>query len=221
MAIALRPYRGPLSAAEMGQRTTLSETTRLRFLEVGQELPDRCARHGRTAVTRIDTQQRLHQGARGQVESTWWSSYRWGLTRYAGTPATTVHVYGRWPLCRSCAWLHRILTALALGLGASGPLALCVLFLAVQAGVVTEVTLPMVLAFFPGWLPGALALALTLHARGARPARVRPMTTTAHFTLRAHPDFAAALDAGHPNSHVDTRSPLGDDESHRSRGQSS
>ncbi|WP_063038443.1 hypothetical protein [Nocardia grenadensis] len=196
--IALRRYRGPIGVVEYRRRTDFSETPLPRFLEVAQELPDRCARHGRAAVEHIDTQLRLHQGARGQVESTWWSSYRWSLTRYRETPTTTVHVHGRWPLCRSCARLRRVLTALAYCLGLAGPIALCVFFLAAQAGVVRSVSLPVVFAFFPGWLPCALALALTLYTRGRRPARVRPMTSTANIIVRAHPDFAAALGAGQP-----------------------
>ncbi|MFD4406771.1 hypothetical protein ACFWPH_28810 [Nocardia sp. NPDC058499] len=140
-----------------------------------------------------DSELRLHQGARGQVETTWWSSFRWGLVRYRVVPSTTVEVSGRWPMCRTCIRHRRTLEFIAYCLGLAGPAALAVLFMAAQAGVVRSVTLPMVLGFFPGWMPCALALALTLYARGNRPARVRPLASAAAMTVRAHPDFAAAL----------------------------
>lgn len=192
--IALRRPRGGMTLREYSWRTGELEAQRTLTLEVGQDFPDCCARHGRRAVEYRDSELRLHQGARGQVETTWWSSFRGGLVRFRMVPSTTVEVSGRWPMCRTCVRYRRVLEFFAYCLGLAGPVALVVLFMAAQAGVLRSVTLPMVLGFFPGWMPGALAVALTLYARGNRPARVRPLTGATAMTVRAHPDFAAALD---------------------------
>ncbi|NKY37699.1 hypothetical protein HGA13_32215 [Nocardia speluncae] len=192
--VALRRHRGGMTLREYSWRTGELDAPRTLTLEVGQDFPDRCVRHGRKAVEYRDSELRLHQGARGQVETSWWSSFVWGLARYRMTPSTTVQVSGRWPMCRTCVRYRRILEFIAYCLGLAGPVALAVLFMAAQAGVVRSVTLSMVFAFFPGWIPGALAVALTLYARGNRPARVRPLTSATAMTVRAHPDFAAALE---------------------------
>ncbi|WP_280506987.1 hypothetical protein [Nocardia flavorosea] len=197
--IALRRERGKIVLREFEWSTADAIGAPARFaLELAQPLPDRCARHGRPAVRHIDTEMRMHTGFNGSpVETSWWSSFleSWLTHDPSWGPSTVGEVSGRRPMCARCMRQRAILHGIAYCLGLAGPLALVVLFLAAQAGVLQSVSMPLILAFFPGWLPGGLAVALTLYARGNRPVRARPLTSASAMTIRAHPAFAEALAA--------------------------
>lgn len=166
----------------------------IRNLEIAQRLPALCARHGRRAIEYIETELRLHQGHRGQVETTWWSSFRWSLLDYQPTmPSTSLQVRGRWPMCRFCVAQRHFLESIAYGIGVAGPAAFVILFFAAQAGALQSVPMPLILAFFPGWMPCGVGIALSLHNRGNRPVRVLPVTSASSMTIRAHRRFAAAV----------------------------
>lgn len=53
----------------------------------------------------------------------------------------------------------------------------------------------LALAFMPGWFPGLLIAAYAANERATRYVRVRPIHNNTEIVLRAHPAFAAAMDA--------------------------
>ncbi|MBF6455243.1 hypothetical protein [Nocardia cyriacigeorgica] len=53
----------------------------------------------------------------------------------------------------------------------------------------------LALAFLPGWFPGLLMIAYVIHERSTRYAEVQPILSETDIVVRAHPAFAAAVEA--------------------------
>ncbi|MEV4127290.1 hypothetical protein [Nocardia sp. NPDC049707] len=121
--------------------------------------------------------------------------FLWGLLDYRSGPRTNTELHGDWSVCKLCAWQRRVLHSISLSIVFSGVAAIIVLCLAAQAGVVTSIAMPVVLVFFPGWLPGALILAISAAGRATRYVRIRPIVDAATVVIRGHPIFAAAVAA--------------------------
>ncbi|WP_405161912.1 hypothetical protein OG203_37250 [Nocardia sp. NBC_01499] len=182
-----------MSALELQARAGRTAVPGYLALEVSRPLPDVCARHGRLAVERRSGVVRFHEGTHGRVQSTWATNFFWGLRHYRRTPESNTELSGDWPVCKRCIWQSRVLRLIGYVFALSGIVAIVVLWMAAQAGVVGEVSMPVVLIFFPGWFPCGLVVAASAFGRATRYVRIRPIVDRTTVVIRAHPNFAAAV----------------------------
>ncbi len=106
------------------------------------------------------------------------------------TPNTTLH--GEWPLCGKCVRRADVYRGICVALVSVGLLAIAGIFVAMQVGV-ERIPPAVVIAIFPGWLPFGLVLATLAYDKSTRFVSVRPIVDLTSVTIRAHPNFAAAL----------------------------
>ncbi|WP_433662258.1 hypothetical protein ACQPW1_08935 [Nocardia sp. CA-128927] len=195
--VRLRRCREPLPHTKLLYRDSVARTVDPLELELAQELPDLCSRHGRPASARkpirvpfYDTKQhpRFH---RTSVEN-WHSRVL--------SPMSTILV-GDWPVCDRCERSgrnSRRIAAVLAAVMAANLLILTILIVAAWAGYKADfqtVVEPLVWAFFPGSIPlGACAVLLLLRS-GTQPAVFRPIYDERFAFVQAHPRFRAALQA--------------------------
>lgn len=191
--VPVRTSTRPMSGLEFGSRTGRSATPGYLALEISQPLPEVCARHGRPATERRTGVVRFHEEAHGRVQSTLSSKFLWGLGHFRGLPDTDTELYGEWPLCRRCVRQSQLLRQISYVLALSGIVALIILWLMAQAGTMRQVPLPVILALAPGWFPLGLIVAAAAFGRASRYVRIRPIVDRTTVTIRAHQNFAAAI----------------------------
>ncbi|WP_433191781.1 hypothetical protein ACQP1G_23865 [Nocardia sp. CA-107356] len=164
-------------------------------LEIAQDLPDTCSRHGRLAVSRqrfracfYDTKQhpRFHRTAVVRVASKQLA------------PMSTILV-GAWPVCDRCERerrTYRRAASILLSVMAANLAILTILIAAGWAGIKFETAVgPMVWAFSPGSIPLGLVAAVWLFRRSTEPVMFRQIDDEQFALVQAHPGFAAAMQA--------------------------
>ncbi|BDU08021.1 hypothetical protein GV791_24735 [Nocardia cyriacigeorgica] len=167
-------------------------------LELEQPLPDVCSVHGAPAVDRWSAVVVFRRTARGVEQESPGVSLREfasGLFRFGyHSPPVVGDLHGEWPVCRRCVrrttalrWIARTLIALGLPL-------LPALFIALQLGT-DRIHPAWVLAFFPGWFPVGVLIAMLIYQAAKQFIRFRPIDTPDSITIRAHPAFADAVAA--------------------------
>ncbi len=165
-------------------------------LELTEPLPQVCTEHGLPAVEHR-SRPIVFQGSRGEREQATPGavarSIMAGMIPFfkgPSTPNTTLH--GEWPLCSKCLRHSHVYRGISVALVSIGLIAIAGIFVASQVGV--ERIPPWVfVAIFLGWLPFGLSLAMLAYDKSTRFVSVRPITDLTTVTIRAHPNFAAAL----------------------------
>lgn len=165
-------------------------------LEPSRPLPRVCARHGRPAEEHEVGDVRFHDSLRGGlVQSRFISTWFATLINFGTPPPTTMKVLAEWPLCPRCVQRSRLLRVLAAVLALSGAFGIVAVWTASQAGATAETLKPFALGLIPGWFPFGLMIAGYLYARSGASVRIRRIEHRSRIVVRAHPDFAAAIDA--------------------------
>lgn len=165
-------------------------------LELTEPLPDVCTEHGLPAVEHR-SRPIVFQGSRGEREQATPGAVARSVMAGAlpffkspSTPNTTLH--GEWPLCSKCVRRSHLYRGICIALVSIGLIAIAGIFVASQVGV-ERIPPAVVVAIFPGWLPFGLVLAMLAYDKTTRFVSVRPITDLTTVTIRAHPNFAAAV----------------------------
>ncbi|WP_433663060.1 hypothetical protein ACQPW1_13550 [Nocardia sp. CA-128927] len=195
VSVPVRTSTGSMTALEFQARTGRGAVPGYLALELSRPLPDVCCRHGRPAVERRPGVVRFHQGTHGRVQSTWATSFFWGLRHYRRMPEGNTELHGDWPVCKRCLWQTLVFRLIGYVFALLGIIAAVALWMAAQAGIIKEIPMLVVLIFFPGWLPCGLVVAASAFGRATRYVRIRPIVDRATVVIRAHPNFAAAVAA--------------------------
>ncbi|WP_405162855.1 hypothetical protein OG203_42410 [Nocardia sp. NBC_01499] len=197
VTVTLRRCREPLPRTERLYQDVVTRTVEPLELEIAQELPDVCSRHGRAAVARApirvcfyDSKQhpRFHRV----------SVANWPTKQLS--PMSTILV-GDWPVCDRCERAGRRarrIAAVIAAVMAANLLTLTILIVAAWAGYKADfqtVVEPLVWAFFPGSIPIGVCVVLMLLGRGTEPAVFRPIYDERFAFVQAHPHFRKALQA--------------------------
>ncbi|WP_345494174.1 hypothetical protein [Nocardia callitridis] len=191
--VRLRRCREPLAHTKLLYQDRASRSVAPLELEIAQDLPDVCSRHGRHAVSRkpirmcfYDTKQ--HPRFPRMIVENW-------PTRQL-SPMSTILV-GSWPVCDRCGGSSRRLRQTAAALGVAMVLnlfTLIALLIAGRIGLDVHAAIrPMVWAFFPGSIPiGLCAVALLLRT-GAEPVEFLPIDDERCAVVRADRRFGDAV----------------------------
>ncbi|MBF6344255.1 hypothetical protein [Nocardia cyriacigeorgica] len=194
--VPVQPRYGMETVADMLRMSNSREWRDLFSLELQRPLPDVCSAHGRPAVDRWDKVITFRRTSRGVEQQ------GLGVTlRGMGTdlfklginiPPVAGDLHGEWPVCRACVrratllrWFARFLIVIGLPL-------LPALLIALQLGV-DRIHPAWVVAFFPGWFPFGLFIAMLVYQAAAQFIRIDPIDGPDSITIRAHPAFGAAI----------------------------
>ncbi|WP_280235142.1 hypothetical protein [Nocardia cyriacigeorgica] len=209
IAVPVQPRYGMETGFDMLRMSNSREWRELFSLELQRPLPEVCSAHGLPAVERWNKvilfrrtprgieQQGLGVSLRGLGSGIVKSGYR--------VPPVAGDLHGEWPVCATCVrrttllrWLGRILIVIGLPL-------LPALLIALQLGV-DHIHPAWVVAFFPGWLPIGLLTATLVYQAAGQFIRFEPIVDADSITIRAHPDFAAAVaeQDAEPDQRADT-----------------
>ncbi|MEU7140911.1 hypothetical protein ABZ942_15775 [Nocardia sp. NPDC046473] len=195
--VRLRRCREPLPHTERLYQNVVSRTIEPLELEIAQELPDVCSRHGRPAVARkpirvcfYDAKQhpRFHRIAVAN----------WPTKQLS--PLSTILV-GDWPVCDRCAGAARRARRIAAVIAAVmtvNLLVLAFLIVAARAGLMTDfqaAVRPLAWMLFPGSIPIEICVLVLLLHSGTEPAVFRPIYDERFAFVRAHPHFRKSLQA--------------------------
>ncbi|WP_227998673.1 hypothetical protein [Nocardia australiensis] len=171
-------------------------------LEIAQEIPDVCSRHGRPAVSKMRFRTTFyntldHPRHPGKPTSSRFDD--------RAAPASTLLV-GDWPICDQCErsnrWCRRIAAILAYVMGA-----ILINFVVVCAAGWAEITpewarnigeivvIPLALAVFPGTIPIGLLVAMLFFRKTTQPVTFRPIDDEKFVFVQAHPGFRDAMRA--------------------------
>ncbi|NEW25387.1 hypothetical protein [Nocardia cyriacigeorgica] len=196
VAVPVQLRYGMETVSDMLRMSNSREWRDLFSLELRQPLPDVCSEHGRSAVDhwkKVITFRRTSRGVEQQglgvtLRGLGADLFKLGIN----IPPVAGDVHGTWPVCAACVrrttllrWLARIVIIIGLPL-------LPALFIANQLGV-DRIHPAWVAAFFPGWCPLGLFIAMLVYQAAAQFIRIGPIENPDSITIRAHPDFAAAV----------------------------
>lgn len=179
-------------------------------LKLADGLPDLCARHGEPAPQRIekDFDFRPRQPGLRSKNFRWvqrTTLYEIAFLLHAfylvatfrnkdANPASTV-LEGEWPVCAKCLrrkniWQYFGHSVLLAGVGL-----LIAIFIEIQISTSDHLPVPLVVAFFPGWLPFGLLVAMLIYRHSGTLVLFRPIIEYTEVEIRAHPRFADAVES--------------------------
>ncbi|MFE3443480.1 hypothetical protein ACFXNW_10645 [Nocardia sp. NPDC059180] len=196
VAVPAQPRYGMETVGDMLRMSNSREWRDLFSLELQQPLPDICSEHGLPAVDRwvkVILFRRTPRGIEQQGLGVSLRGFGSGLVRTGHRiPPVVGDLHGEWPVCAKCIrrttllrWLARTLIIIGLPL-------LPALLIALQLGV-DHIHPAWVVAFFPGWFPVGLLVAMLTYQTADQFIRFGPIVNAESLTIRAHPDFAAAV----------------------------
>ena len=179
-------------------------------LKLTDGLPDLCARHGEPASQRIEKDFDFRPRQPGLRSKNFRWVQRTALYEIAFllhafylvatfrnkdvNPASTV-LEGEWPVCAKCLrrktiWQYVGHSVLLAGVGL-----LIAIFIEIQISTSDYLPVPLVVAFFPGWLPFGLLVAILIYRHSGTLVLFRPITEYTEVEIRAHPRFADAVES--------------------------
>lgn len=167
-------------------------------LELDRELPDVCAAHGHPTSNRRPEVTLFYTTNRGREQATPSVMLRAVIRRtvpFMSNDHLSASLHADWPVCDSCDRRARILRRIALALIAPGPIAIFVAFAMLQSGA-DRIHPLFAAAIFPLWCPLILIGAAVMYTHSRSVVRFRPIVDKEVVTIRAHPNFAAAIDSG-------------------------
>ncbi|MEV5649216.1 hypothetical protein AB0L57_13265 [Nocardia sp. NPDC052254] len=179
-------------------------------LELADDLPDVCARHGRLAVDKVEKALlfRSRYPWDSPTEPPWVQrtafqevSFMLRLMIRVVTmqtpdprPPSTL-LRGTWPVCARCRLKKKIWQRISLALFLAGPAVLVTLLIVCLLTKSMDIRIPVTLAFFPGWLPFGFWAAVVIYQHAQTFALFRPITEYTRVEIRAHPRFADAVES--------------------------
>ncbi|MFI6219979.1 hypothetical protein ACIBEH_05425 [Nocardia salmonicida] len=199
VAVRIRRCREPLPSTKLLYLKGQPRTVEPLELEIDQQLPEICSRHGRAAVSNkpvracfYDTRQHPRAPRVGRANRK--RNLLDGPDKLS--PCSTILV-GVWPICdlceRSGRRYRRVAKAL-LSIMAVNLIGMLIAFGMRWAGLEFEDSLvvPVALAVFPGSIPIGL-LVVWLFKQGLEPVQFRPISDERMVFVHAHPCFRTAV----------------------------
>ncbi|NEW40980.1 hypothetical protein GV794_06385 [Nocardia cyriacigeorgica] len=196
VAVPAQPRYGMETVGDMLRMSNSSEWRDQFSLELEQPLPNVCSEHGLPAVDRWNRAVTFRRTSRGIEQQSVGVTLRgFGANFFKlgiHIPPVAGNLHGEWPVCARCVRRTTLLRWLARALIIIGLPLLPALLIALQLGV-DRIHPGWVVAFFPGWLPVGLFVAMLVYQAAAQFIRFGPIVDPDTVTIRAHPDFAAAV----------------------------
>ncbi|MGW5921647.1 hypothetical protein ACWFPY_21895 [Nocardia fluminea] len=199
VAVRLRRCHKPLPSTKLLYLKGQPRTVEPLELEIDQQLPEICSRHGRPAVSHkavracfYDTKQHPRAPRIGRANRE--RNLLDGPDKFS--PCSTILV-GVWPTCDLCERSGRRYRGVAKAFLSTMAVNLAGLLIALGmrwAGLEFEdsFVVPMALAVFPGSIPIGL-LMVWLFKQGLEPVQFRPISDERMAFVHAHPGFRAAV----------------------------
>ena len=182
-------------------------------LQVDENLPDVCLRHGKSVNGKTEADFRFVRSEDEWIQDTagndmiFFGRYLrnrmfglWPKDAYsAGSiyrrASKSVVLEGEWPLCTRCRRASKVVTFLGDFLASFGVVPASAVFL-VLGNTVPEVLLhPMAALMFPIWCPFGIVLSFTIYRGSATYIRFDPIDDVTRVRARAHPNFVAAFES--------------------------
>ncbi|WP_227983200.1 hypothetical protein [Nocardia spumae] len=179
-------------------------------LQLVDQLPDACTRHGEQAVEQPekDFEFRPRRTRRDPDRTRWVQRtatyeigfllrgiYRLSTFRWQDNSPPSTILEGAWPVCAKCQRTRRILQYIGHVIVLAGVALILIVLAATQTTSSDHLPVPLVLAVFPGWLPFGLLAAVLIYRRSTTYVLFRPITELGSAQIVAHPDFAKAFES--------------------------
>ncbi|MGW0356264.1 hypothetical protein ACWDXV_18855 [Nocardia nova] len=178
-------------------------------LQLADELPDVCTRHGETAieqrnkdfdfrpktVRRSTEQEWIQRTPSYEVRFLLRGFYRVATFRWFEVNPPSTVLEGTWPICAKCKRTSQICQYTGHAIVLLGLAAILVILAATQTTTSDHLPVPLVLAVFPGWGLFGLTAAYLLYRRSTTFVLFRPIVDLESVRIRAHPRFVAAFES--------------------------
>lgn len=178
-------------------------------LQLADELPDVCTRHGETAIEQRDKdfdfrpqkvrrsaeQQWVQRTAAYEVRFLLRGVYRIATFRWVEVNPPSTVLEGTWPICPKCKRTSQICQYIGHAIVLLGLAAILVILAATQITTSDHLPVALVLAIFPGWGLFGLIAAYLLYRRSTTFVLFRPIAELESAHIRAHPRFAEAFES--------------------------
>ncbi|NKY44275.1 hypothetical protein [Nocardia cerradoensis] len=178
-------------------------------LQLADELPDVCTRHGEVAIEQRDKdfdfrpktvqrsaeQQWVQRTAAYEVRFLLRGFYRIATFRWVEVNPPSTVLEGTWPICTKCKRTRQLCQYTGHAIVLLGLAAILVILAATQTTTSAHLPVPLVLAVFPGWGLFGLIAAYLLYRRSTTFVSFRPIADLGWTQIRAHPRFAEAFES--------------------------
>ncbi|PSR67357.1 hypothetical protein C8258_15110 [Nocardia sp. MDA0666] len=178
-------------------------------LQLSDELPNVCTRHGETAIEQRNKDFDFRpKTARRSAEQQWIQRtpsyevrfllrgfYRIATFRWVEVNPPSTVLEGTWPICTKCKRTSQLCQYTGHAIVLLGLAAILVMLAATQTTTSDHLPVALVLAVFPGWGLFGLIAAYLLYRRSTTFVLFRPIVDLDSARIRAHPRFAEAFES--------------------------
>ncbi|MFF0498207.1 hypothetical protein ACFYU5_17495 [Nocardia aobensis] len=178
-------------------------------LQLADELPDVCTRHGETAIEQRDKdfdfrpktvrrsaeQQWIQRTPSYEVRFLLHGVYRIATFRWVEVNPPSTILEGTWPICTKCKRTSQLCQYTGHAIVLLGLAAILVILAASQTTTSAHLPAPLVLAVFPGWGLFGLVAAYLLYRRSTTFVLFRPIVDLESARIKGHPRFAEAFES--------------------------
>lgn len=176
-------------------------------LQLVDELPDVCTRHGEAAIKKRDKdfdfrrktvrrsaeQQWVQRTPSYEVRLLLRGFYRIATFRWVEVNPPSTVLEGTWPICAKCKRTSQLCWYTGHAIVLLGLAAILVILAATQTTTSDHLPVVLVLAVFPGWGLFGLIAAYLLYRRSTTFVLFRPIVDLESVRIRAHPQFVEAF----------------------------